>query len=56
MNAAKWLVAELVRIFHQVDVATATEFVEALIERDSMVRLSAIGARFVESRLPAWTV
>ena len=35
MNAAKWLVAELVRIFHQVDVATATEFVEALIERDT---------------------
>jgi hypothetical protein len=35
LNAAKWLVAELVRIFHQVDISTATEFVEALIERDT---------------------
>jgi hypothetical protein len=35
LNAAKWLVAELVRIFHQVDVPTATQFVEALIERDT---------------------
>ncbi len=35
LGAAKWLVAELVRVFHQVDVPTATEFVEALIERDT---------------------
>lgn len=35
LGAAKWLVAELVRVFHQVDVTTATEFVEALIERDT---------------------
>jgi hypothetical protein len=35
LAAAKWLVAELVRIFHQVDVATATQFVEALVERDT---------------------
>ncbi|HEX2469744.1 MAG TPA: hypothetical protein VHK05_04070, partial [Candidatus Limnocylindrales bacterium] len=35
VGAAKWLVAELVRIFHQVDVKTATAFVEALIERDT---------------------
>lgn len=35
LGAAKWLVAELVRVFHQVDVRTATAFVEALIERDT---------------------
>ena len=35
VGAAKWLVAELVRVFHQVDVKTATAFVEALIERDT---------------------
>ena len=35
LAAAKWLVAELIRIFHQVDVQTATEFVEALIQRDT---------------------
>jgi hypothetical protein len=35
VGAAKWLVAELVRIYHQVDVRTATAFVEALIERDT---------------------
>jgi hypothetical protein len=35
LGAAKWLVAELVRVFHQVDVRTATQFVEALIERDT---------------------
>lgn len=129
LGAAKWLVAELVRIFHQVDVATATAFVDALIERDTpsvwevvpgtkrvlnakmpvrdkvllllhstpgpvpdadlrdwceytnaarfrsailgglhndkfvdyerntgLVRLSWLGARYVEARLPAWTV
>lgn len=35
LGAAKWLVAELVRIFHQVDVTTATEFVDALIQRNT---------------------
>lgn len=35
VGAAKWLVAELIRIFHRVDVKTATAFVEALIERDT---------------------
>lgn len=35
LGTAKWLVAELVRIFHQVDIPTATQFVEALIERDT---------------------
>lgn len=32
---AKWLVAELVRTFHQVDTVTATAFVDALVERDT---------------------
>jgi hypothetical protein len=35
VGASKWLVAELVRVFHRVDVSTATAFVEALIERDT---------------------
>lgn len=32
---AKWLVAELIRIFHKVDTLAATNFVEALIERET---------------------
>lgn len=35
LAASKWLVAELVRTFHQVDTATATSYVEALIERET---------------------
>lgn len=31
---AKWLVAELVRVFHAVDTATATQVVDALVERE----------------------
>jgi hypothetical protein len=31
---AKWLVAELVRIFHGVDTTTASEIVDALVERE----------------------
>ena len=31
---AKWLVAELVRIFHDVDMRTASEIVDALVERE----------------------
>ena len=33
LEMAKWLMAELVRIFHDVDVTTATEVVDALVER-----------------------
>lgn len=33
LEMAKWLLAELVRIFHDFDVATATQVVDALIER-----------------------
>lgn len=32
--SAKWIVAELVRIFHNVDTAAATDAVEVLIERE----------------------
>jgi hypothetical protein len=31
--AARWVVAELVRLFHDVDTATATSLVDALVER-----------------------
>lgn len=34
---AKWLVAELIRVFHCVDTATATEMVDALVEREVQV-------------------
>lgn len=33
LNMAKWIVAELVRIFHSVDTITATNAVDALVER-----------------------
>ncbi len=31
---AKWLVAELVRVFHNVDTKTATAITDALVERE----------------------
>jgi hypothetical protein len=33
VGMAKWLMAELVRIFHNVDTATATQIVEGLVDR-----------------------
>lgn len=33
LAAAKWVVAELIRLFHNVDVTTATDIVDALVER-----------------------
>jgi hypothetical protein len=33
LAAAKWVVAELIRIFHDVNVKTATEVVDALVDR-----------------------
>jgi hypothetical protein len=33
LSMAKWLMAELVRLFHQTDVATSTTVVEALVDR-----------------------
>jgi hypothetical protein len=44
---AKWLVAEIVRLFHSVDTATATAFVEALIERETPLVWEVDGARRV---------
>lgn len=37
MNMSKWLMAELVRIFHDVDTTTATGAVESLIEKTSLL-------------------
>jgi hypothetical protein len=34
LYSSKWLMAELVRLFHSVDTATATEAVEVLVERE----------------------
>lgn len=34
LHCSKWLIAELVRLFHSVDTATATVVVEALTERE----------------------
>jgi len=34
LNLAKWLMAELVRLFHNVDTAAATAIVDALVERE----------------------
>jgi hypothetical protein len=33
LYSAKWIMAELIRIFHQVDTTTATNIVDALVER-----------------------
>src|SRR5262249_38061185 len=35
LSAAKWVLAELIRIFHTVDVPTATALVDALVEREA---------------------
>ncbi len=35
VSGAKWLVAELIRFYHQVDTTVATDFVEALIVRET---------------------
>ena len=36
LSAAKWVVAELVRLFHSTDVNIATEVVDALVDKDSL--------------------
>src|SRR2546423_9437344 len=35
LQMSKWIVAELVRVFHNVDVDTATEIVDTLVERET---------------------
>lgn len=44
---AKWLVAELIREFHNVDTVTATEAVDALVEREVQVIWSVDGRKRV---------
>ena len=45
--AAKWVVAELVRLFHSVDVATATAIVDALVDRTLPIIWEVDGVRRV---------
>lgn len=45
--AAKWVMAELVRIFHDVDVTTATEIVDALTDRTVPTVWEVAGTRRV---------
>lgn len=47
LYASKWLLAELIRIFHQVNTAEASEIVEALIERVTPVVWAIDGQRRV---------
>lgn len=42
---SKWLVAELVRIFHQVDTATAAAYVNSLIQRESQAVWNVAGRK-----------
>ncbi|MEU8788698.1 hypothetical protein [Streptomyces sp. NPDC048643] len=46
---SKWLVAELIRVFHDVDTATATEAVDALVERQLEVIWAVNGKKRVLS-------
>jgi hypothetical protein len=47
LGMSKWVVAELIRIFHQVDTATATAAVDSLIEREMPVIWSVDGKKRV---------
>jgi hypothetical protein len=47
LATAKWLVAELIRIFHNVDPATATQFVDALVDRATPAVWNVAGSRRV---------
>jgi hypothetical protein len=44
---SKWLVAELIRVFHQLDTIGATEAVDALVEREFQVVWSVDGKKRV---------
>jgi hypothetical protein len=46
---SKWLVAELIRVFHNVDTATASEAVDALVERQLEVVWAVDGKKRVLS-------
>jgi hypothetical protein len=47
LHASKWLMAELVRIFHNTDIATASATVDALVERESPLVWEVAGKRRV---------
>jgi hypothetical protein len=47
LSCAKWLLAELIRLFHKTDTATATATVEALTERDLPIVWEVGGQRRV---------
>lgn len=47
LAAAKWLMAELIRIFHNIDVKTASEVVDALVDRTVPVIWEVDGLRRV---------
>lgn len=47
LQMAKWIVAELVRVLHDVDVDQAAELVEALVERETPLIWEVNGARRV---------
>jgi len=53
LAAAKWVVAELIRLFHSTDVQTATEVVDALVERTLPVIWEVDGVkRVLDTTLP----
>jgi hypothetical protein len=45
MHAARWVMAELVRMFHDTDVSTATKIVDALVDRSLPVVWQVAGVR-----------
>lgn len=47
MESSKWLVAELVRIFHDIDTQTATKVVDALVDRTIPIIWEVDGKRRV---------
>jgi hypothetical protein len=50
LSMAKWIVAELVRLFHSTDVTTATQIVDALTERELPIIWTVAGKRRVLSQ------
>ena len=50
---SKWVVAELIRVFHGTDTATATAIVDALVEREVAVVWHVAGRRrLLDTKLP----
>lgn len=53
---AKWIVAELVRLFHNTDVRTATEVVDALVDRTLPVIWEVDGVKRHSTRRSRWPI